>query len=145
MFYVLLRNSCGFIAPASEEMIAMLLTVGFVQTPGRPSWLRQIEGGSVTAMFEQRAEDRVLTFSVSPHITSMDGHAAAAQAASLAFKVADRIAEKFDAALIHDSNISYCKEERGGTQGLLAAYPDIPFRFEALCLGFRNLFSALQK
>lgn len=128
----------SFVLPASPEMIAMLLQVGFA--PIGNAWYRQIEDAKVTASFEQYKDEQRLVFSLSPNVTSMEGHARVATAASLAFKVADRIAERFDAALIHDSNISLCRDERGGAQGLLAAYPDIPFMFSALCLGFRSIF-----
>lgn len=127
----------SFILPASTEMVAMLLQVGFA--PVGNAWFRQVEDAKVTASFEQHEKESRLVFSLSPNITSMEGHVPAATAASLAFKVGNAIAERFEAALIHDSNISLCKEERGGAQGLLAAYPDIPFRFDALCLGFRNV------
>ena len=121
-------------------MTAMLLQVGFV--PLGSAWVKEIEAAKVTAAYEQRDGGMILAFSLMPNITSMGDHVRAATAASLAFKVGDRIAERFEVSLIHDSNIALCRDERGGPQGLLAAYPDIPFRFDALCLGFRQLFSA---
>ena len=129
----------AYLLPATMEMSAMLLQVGFV--PIGPTFFREFDDGKITASYEQRDGMLALSFSLMPNITSMGDHARVSTAASALFKVADRIAERFEASLIHDSNVALCRDERGSSQGLLAAYPEIPFRFEALCLGFRTLFS----
>ena len=122
-------------------MAAMLFQVGFEQKAS--NYYRQVGDIQIRAFFEKRGTDQTLVFSLTPNIIHMQGHQVVALGASVLFKVADRIAERFESSLIHDSNIGECKEERGGAQGLLAAYPEIPFTHANLCLGFRNALGGI--
>ena len=125
------------IKPPPFDALELLLLAGFSPTADRlDSLFLGFPDGDVEAHWNGEA----LVLNLNPSISLMSEHAKAPMAAGAMFKIGARLAEEANGELWHLSNVGPCQVERGNSAALVASYPDAPFRFEALCLGFRTLF-----
>lgn len=132
--------------PLPEEWRAVLAVAGF--TPGgihppehATEWLREVGESKVTARLEYVGNTSTLVLALAPNIGehSMANHARHAAAASILWKTAMTLAERADATIVHRSLVGACRLEAGASNREVANYPSRPLRFEALCLGFRDV------
>ncbi len=125
------------LTPVPADVIELLGMAGF-QPIGvtLQAWKKELEDGLVWVVRYKQA----LEFSVQPAIASMNHHERVRVAGAFMFKLADIMAQSCNGMLTHKSNIDMCAAERGGSTSILASYPEMPFRYEKLCLGFRNIF-----
>ncbi len=72
---------------------------------------------------------------------SIEAHKLNAPLAAIMYKICMTIAEQTNGMIIQSAIMEPCKQEledRRRSRKILAYYPDNPFRFENLCLGFRT-------
>lgn len=96
------------------------------------------EGSWVQAYHEEPA----LALSLQPAISSIEHHAQRRQSGGCMFEMAWRYAEKVQGVVEHLSNVGPCAAARGASQAIIAVAPDMPLRFEALCVGWKAVFLA---
>ena len=87
-------------------------------------------------------EEATLALSLQPAISSMEHHAQRRQSGGCMFEMAWRYAEKVNGIVEHMNNIGPCAAARGSSSAIVAIAPDMPLRFDALCVGWQAVFLA---
>ena len=122
----------------------MLGVAGFQKTENTYTDLWQrIEGeGSIQAVYTAAGPniEEFLIFSLKPTIAShsQELHDVNGVRAAILFETVRALAEKSDGTILQLSLVGKCAVEAGGNQLTLAVYPDKPFLFSHMCLGFRQ-------
>lgn len=127
------------IEPLDIDVARAVLLVGqFVPNANATEFVRALEeeGAKVTATFEQNA----LRLSITPAITSLDGHNGKRITAGVYFELAAKYAEKVGGKVTQLSNVAACAGQ-GGQNKVLAVYPDQPLNWEAICMGFAEVIA----
>ena len=130
--------------PAEPTLTLIMRIAGFAGS--RPSWQRKHEEGSIAATIEEGGMMLRLIPTISAH--SDEEHEANAGRAAILFKLAMTLAESCEGVIHQRSLVSQCLVEARETGRLvdsmtieLAAYPERPLVFEALCAGFRRVLA----
>lgn len=129
--------------PTDEALHTLLKVAGFKQMHEEGAdWLRNID--AVRWVKVTVNSDGSLRFSLTPSIQThtAEAHAANAYGASVLFKTAMTLAEKYGGVIEQLSLVGECRLENNGEQNMiLATYPSHPLAFENLCAGFRDVLA----
>lgn len=126
------------VRPLDKAIAQAILVTGLFESDGYDHWRRKIpeEEATVTATFS----DDGLLLSISPPVSSMEGHHHKRIAASVSYEIAARYAEKVDGEISQIAiNVPACMTE-GTQKRTLASYPSSRLDFGQLCQGFREVF-----
>ncbi len=127
------RTTVAGIGPRAKEILRL---AGFFGGE-RSAWTRELDNSTwVTATFDS---DRII-LNVHPPVGSVADHSRQRLAAALMFKVSAFLAEDAGGQIVQEASVGHCLVERGKSSILVADYPDLPLRFEAVCPGFRDVF-----
>ncbi len=125
------------VSPIPYDVLDYLILGGFQPVGSRlMAWKKDLPDGLVWVTRDRDS----LEFSIQPAISSMDHHSRVREAGAAMFKIADILAQAANGVITHRSNIDLCASERGSTTAIVASYPDVAFRHDRLCLGFRATF-----
>lgn len=129
------------VTPSVPETLQTYLGLGQF-TQQRPPytghiWVRTVRDTAIHVYVDTKAD--LIRLSLFPAIGSYIQHVGKREVMSVLLEVAARYAEKVNGTVVQVNTVDEC---RGGGEGrrLLAAYPEMPMRWEALCPGFRELF-----
>lgn len=126
------------VLPYEPEIAAAMLAVGLFQVTGKDTW-RRLVPEEETHVSAYAAFDG-LVFSLSPAVSSLEGHHHKRIAASIMYEMAVRISEKIGGVIQQEGiNVPACMEA-GHSVRVLASYPSKPLDYGNLCLGWRGVF-----
>ena len=126
--------------PLVPEIAEAVLAIGLFQKSGFGQWKRDVpeEHGAVYAAFETMGDGvKTLTLSISPAVSSDEGHHGKRVLAGIYFEIAAKYAEKVDGRIVQQANIGRCIQD-GVNQRVLAEYPDMPMDWSRICQGFQR-------
>lgn len=111
-----------------------MLAIGQWVDKGGDVWERAFDGNKTVIA---RFEGTTLVLSLSPTISSAEGHVGHRNSGGALFELAARVAERCNAGVVQHSNVGAC-----GQGSRVLAEPGKRFAFEALCPGFQSIFTA---
>lgn len=122
--------------PLVEPIATQILTLGQFSNDDT-LWHRIVreENTQVSVKFDAES----LLISLSPVISRMEDHAAHRTSAAIMFEIGWRYVEKVHGEMEQQSTVGECLTERP-SMITIARYPDMPLRWEQVCLGFRSVF-----
>lgn len=126
------------IVPVRAELAIAQLEIGQFREVYPGSWRRIIEEEQTYVTASLQADSLLL--SLSPAVSSWTGHHDKRIAASVAYEIAARYAEKVNGVITQEGiNVPDCRIE-GHSSRTLAIYPETRLDFSLLCPGFRAVF-----
>lgn len=121
----------------SQDLATGLLITGQFLQEAEHRFHRDIGDARVVAYFEPASNSILL--SLSPSISTWQGHFDKRDAIGVMYEIATRYAEKIGGRIEQEGiNVAECMGE--GRTRLLAQYPELPMRYENLCPGFKAVF-----
>lgn len=132
--------------PLDKEVAQALLAIGlFVPDSDNQVYKRALTDEETAVMASFRSS--YLNLSIEPAITVGDHHDPKRLAAGVMFEIAARYAQKVNGQVYQRAQISECREpervDPGGRGVLVASYPEMPLRYEALCHGWQRVLGGI--
>jgi hypothetical protein len=124
------------IGPRSVEILGM---IGFKQETDS-TWVYYLDGDISWVTARTDPPYRVI-LNVYPPVGSIGDHTVQRLGAAIMFKVAHFLAEDSKGEILQQASVSQCLVESGSSSRMIGTYPSQPIRFEAICVGFREVFT----
>lgn len=127
------------VSPLIKELAETVLAVGLFTKNAGSGWSREIpeENTRVSAYLSGDA----LELSLTPSVSSMEGHHHKRIAAGVMYEIAARYAERVDGQIKQTGiNVAECMAE-GIPARVIAQYPEKRLDFDRLCPGWRDVFT----